>query len=217
MLPTFILLTLLSSSYGHILRMGDCPDVEVMRNFDMDKFLGKWFVLQKFRTMSNCMAEEITKDENGDYHISEFLVPLGVQIHQRGKVEFAKNEPKSAMRVDYPITTPLGSQNYWVLDTDYTSYAAVWSCQKILFGHRQSAQIMSRTSDLPKEKIRELRQKFESYGINEHDFSFIDQKKCESNDNKRSSINETNCTGCIKNSNFAMKVGPVRILTKRRR
>lgn len=26
-----------TSSYGHILKMGDCPEVEVMRNFDMDK------------------------------------------------------------------------------------------------------------------------------------------------------------------------------------
>lgn len=115
------------------------------------------------------------------------------------------------------LASPLGHQNYWIIDTDYKSFAAVWSCQKLLFGHRQSAQIMSRTTDLPLDKIRQLRQQFESFGINQHDLSFIDQKNCNLNNQTKRS-DEIDCDRPpIKSSNLAIKLGPVHILTKRRR
>jgi len=143
----------------------------------MKKFTGPWFVIQKFRTSSNCVAENITQSGD-DYFISESLEPLGVGLHQKGKVSFVEGQPESVMKVSYPITAPLGDQNYWVIMTDYDSYAAVWSCQRIMFGHRESAQIMSRKPTLDIEIVRKIRKRFDSFGINEHYFSVIDQSSC---------------------------------------
>lgn len=43
-----------------------------------------------------------------------------------------------------------GSASYTVVATDYSSYAAVFTCQKLAFAHRRSATILSRTKDLDK-------------------------------------------------------------------
>lgn len=106
------------------------------------------------------------------------MEPLGVGLHQKGKVSFVEGQPESVMKVSYPITAPLGDQSYWVIMTDYDSYAAVWSCQRIMFGHRESAQIMSRKPTLDIEIVRKIRKRFDSFGINEHYFSVIDQSSC---------------------------------------
>lgn len=62
--------------------------------------------------------------------------------------------------------------------TDYESYALVWQCERVLFGHRQSAQIMSRKRTLDRELINKLRKRVENYGINSHYFSIINQQNC---------------------------------------
>lgn len=67
---------------------------------------------------------------------------------------------------------------FQVVMTDYEQYAAVWSCQRILFGHRESAHIMSRTPELNREVILKIRKRFESFGVNEHYFSVVNQDKC---------------------------------------
>ena len=41
-----------------------------------------------------------------------------------------------------------GKADYVVFATDYDNYGAIYSCQSILFGHRRSASILSRTQTL---------------------------------------------------------------------
>jgi len=62
------------------------------------------------------------------------------------------------MEIDYPYseTGMLNLRNYQVLMTDYDTYALVWRCQKSVFGHRRTAQIMSRTAELEKDTQVEL-------------------------------------------------------------
>ena len=83
---------------------------------------------------------------------------------------FARTPSLTRAAVSYPITSPLGDQNYWILDTDYDTYAAVWSCKRLSFGHRESGQIMSRKPTLDLATVQKLRRRFESFGINEHYF-----------------------------------------------
>ena len=169
--------------------------------------MGQWFVIQKFRTSSNCMMENITQTGD-DYFISESLEPMGVGLHQKGKVSFVEGQPESVMKVSYPITAPLGDQNYWVIMTDYDSYAAVWSCQRIMFGHRESAQIMSRKPTLDIEIVRKIRKRIESFGINEHYFSVIDQGSCQWDENGVITRRESTDR---RKDDLSFKVGPFKI------
>lgn len=47
-------------------------------------------------------------------------------------------------------------KHYQVLATDYERYALVWRCQRTIFGHRRSAQIMSRQTTLEQRTLLEL-------------------------------------------------------------
>lgn len=67
------------SADAHVFRVGDCPKVDVMTDFSMKKFVGTWFVVQKFRTSSNCVMENITTSHD-EYFITEKLEPLGVKL-----------------------------------------------------------------------------------------------------------------------------------------
>lgn len=153
------------------------------------------------------MFENITQVAD-DYFISEEFEPLGVGLHQKGKVKFVEGQPESVMKVSYPITAPLGDQNYWVIMTDYDSYAAVWSCQRIMFGHRESAQIMSRKPNLDIEVVRKIRKRFESFGINEHYFSVIDQRSCKWNEDGVITRREE---ASAQGDDLSFRVGPFKI------
>jgi len=205
LLAVVFLVYLTGQSHGHVFRFGACPEVEVQKDFEMKKFIGTWYVLQKFRTSSNCVRENIFLNRS-DYYIQEHLEPVGTQLTQKGKVNFVDGEPESVMQVDYPYSLPLGKQNYWVVMTDYEQYAAVWSCQRLWFGHRESAQIMSRTTSLPREVTRKIRSRFESFHINEHYFSHIDHEKCGWEDPKRAGDSD---------KSFSVKLGPVEVANRR--
>lgn len=92
-----------------------------------------------------------------------------------------------------------------VMMTDYDSYAAVWQCNRVLFGHRQSGQIMSRKPTLDADIVRKIRARFESFGINEHYMSIIDQSKCNWDEDGRLRRSEK------EDSNLSFKVGPIKI------
>ena len=126
---------------------------------------------------------------------------------QKGKVSFEQGQPESMMKISFPMS--LGDQDYQVMMTDYDSYAAVWSCQRILFGHRESAQIMSRKPTLDNMIIQKIRKRFESFSIDEHYFSIIDHTSCKWNENgdKRHGIQEE----CISCNNFSIQLGPIKI------
>lgn len=50
-----------------------------------------------------------------------------------------------------------GSATYTVMATDYTKYAAVFTCQKLAFAHRRSATILSRTKELDRIYVDKVR------------------------------------------------------------
>lgn len=43
-----------------------------------------------------------------------------------------------------------GESSFTVFMTDYSTYAGLFTCQRLAFAHRQSATILSRTKDLDK-------------------------------------------------------------------
>ncbi|XP_022241422.1 apolipoprotein D-like [Limulus polyphemus] len=180
---------------GRVFKLGSCPNVEVQENFNLNKFIGQWYVIQRFQSSSQCLTQNITV-EDGDYYLSENgqllssdLLGINQVSTHEGKLLVPKKDSPSKMVVDFPLTfitksfmtnisDPFGKVNYWVMMTDYDNYAAIWSCRRMLLGHLQNAEILSRSPTLDKLIINKIRGRFENYGIDEHNFSVIDQKDC---------------------------------------
>lgn len=99
--------------------------------------------------------------------------------------------------------------------SDYEQYAAVWSCQRILFGHRESAQIMSRKPTLSRDVITKIRKRFETFGINEHYFSVIDQSKCGWDEVGKRTAGSGSLDANHSNRTFSFRLGPLQIANRR--
>lgn len=97
---------------------------------------------------------------------------------QRGRLSPVGEEPSSHMKLSFSNLSPGVDEDYRVLMTDYTSYAAVWSCKRILFSNQQSGQIMSREPSLNETIVEEIKSRFRFFGIDDRNFLEIDHSNC---------------------------------------
>ncbi|CAG4933585.1 unnamed protein product [Colias eurytheme] len=178
-------LSLCGGAISHTYHLGACPVVEPMPGFDMNQMLGVWYVIQKTSTASHCITYNFTRtDEPGTYQLQQDsqhfilgLTPLKHDYRYTGVLSIPDIAVPARMKVRFPLSVA-GSATYTVISTDYNKYAAIFTCQKLAFAHRQSATILSRTKELDKMFIDKMRTKLASYGVDPYDLSIISQTEC---------------------------------------
>merc|ERR1712191_10080 len=72
----------------------------------------------------------------------------------------------------------IGEHDLTFFDTDYENYAAFFTCQSVVVGHRRSASIISRTPLLASRLIAKARGKLMSFDIDLYRLKRIDQHPC---------------------------------------
>ncbi|ROT67942.1 Apolipoprotein D [Penaeus vannamei] len=106
---------------------GSCPQQAVVQNFDLNSYLGKWYEIEKyfaiFELGGKCITAEYSLLPSGNIKVvnSQANAVTGKATSIEGQAVLA--DPASVGGAPSG-----GDGNYWVLDTDYTSYAIVWSC-----------------------------------------------------------------------------------------
>ncbi|XP_026478685.1 apolipoprotein D-like [Ctenocephalides felis] len=142
---------------------GECPDVQVVQDFKVDEYLGKWYEIEKyfaiFELGGKCISAVYGKHPND----TDAITVVNKQINQifgtSSQVEgYAKFEDPSSTEAKLTVTfTSLPVSNsgkYWVLGTDYENYAVVWSCSSAAYLNGQFAWILARERK-PSEEILE--------------------------------------------------------------
>jgi len=175
----------LASVYSHSYYLGACPRVDPINEFDMSKFLGRWYVVQKFSTASSCWTYDFIRNKTDNSlrivqsrdHVILDTVGLDNNYRYTGSLDVPDANRPAFMRVRFPMSLA-GKADYVVFATDFENYGAVYSCQSVLFGHRRTASILSRRPTLDQIYINKVRAKLESFGVDAHDFSIIDQTDC---------------------------------------
>ncbi|XP_058065377.1 apolipoprotein D-like [Anopheles bellator] len=176
----------LATVQAHTYKTGDCPSVEPMSDFRMKQFLGIWYVIQKTGTASSCVIYNITKNvETPDEYFIEQIsqrAPLSIdpikhEYSYTGKLTVTDRDVPARMTVRFPLSVA-GSAKFVVFMSDFDTYAGVFSCQKIPFGHRQSATLLSRTRDLDKIYVDKIRSRLGSYAVDPFDLSIVNQTGC---------------------------------------
>jgi lipocalin len=182
-------LSLAVSTNAHTMGLGSCPRVQPMSDFDMNKFAGEWYVIQKFATASSCMKYNFTQAQDNTWKVvqtrSHFVLDtIGIDhLHSyTGVLSTPDSDNKARMRVKFPMNIA-GESEFVVFMTDYKNYAGIFTCQKILFGHTKCGSILSRKPTLDQAIINSVRQKLEDDGVDPDDFSIVDQSKCSNTDN----------------------------------
>ncbi|CAG9862043.1 unnamed protein product [Phyllotreta striolata] len=180
----------------HSYHLGTCPTIEPMPDFNMNRLLGIWYVIEKTSTASSCIVYNISRtDEPGQYQIEEIsqhfllaLTPLKHGYHYRGTLKVQDKAVPGRMWVKFPLSVA-GSSSFTVFMTDYENYAGIFTCQKLAFAHRQSATILSRTRSLDDIYINKIRNKLQSAEISPFDLSIIKQTDCPKDPNAGYNIN----------------------------
>lgn len=169
----------------HTYHMGMCPIVEPMQGFQMNKFLGVWYVIRKTSTASKCITYNYTRgEEPGEYVITQDsdhpilgLTPLKHEYHYTGDLTVPEPSTPARMEVRFPLSVA-GSASHVVFATDYENYAGIFTCQKLAFAHRRSATILSRYRELDQTYIDKVRLKLSYFGVDPYDLSIISQTGC---------------------------------------
>jgi len=157
-----VLLTVLVACVGvhstgaQLLFKGSCPTQNVVQGFDATRYAGIWYenrnyfaafqIKQDCVTATYSIVPEIT---NGVKVVNAGRL-LGIKNSLEGSAYLtdpSANEGKlyvSFFNKGAPSPPAAGTQpNYWVLDTDYTSFTIVWSCNdKNKFGKAFNTQIL---------------------------------------------------------------------------
>ncbi|XP_070161362.1 apolipoprotein D [Polyergus mexicanus] len=180
----------LAFTQAHTYHMGACPIVEPMQGFQMNRFLGLWYVIQKTSTGSKCITYNYTRgEEPGEYvitqdsdHLILGLTPLKHEYHYTGELTVPEPSTPGRMEVRFPLSVA-GSASHVVFMTDYDTYAGIFTCQKLAFAHRQSATILSRVRMLDQPQVEKIRQRLSQFGVDPFDLSIISQSGCPKGNN----------------------------------
>ncbi|KAI1235859.1 hypothetical protein IHE44_0001950, partial [Lamprotornis superbus] len=176
-----VLLSLFSIGKSQMFHMGPCPDPSVQEEFDINKYLGKWYEIEKLPSTfekGSCIQANYSLKENGKFKV------INKEMLANGKINEAEGE---LMHMDVKQPAKLGvrfnwfmpAAPYWVISTDYENYSLVYSCTNILWlFHMDYAWIMSRAPDMHPETVEHLKSVLQSYKIDTDKMMPTDQANC---------------------------------------
>ncbi|XP_003792732.1 apolipoprotein D [Otolemur garnettii] len=176
-----VLAGLVAVAEGQTFHLGQCPTPSVQENFDVNKYLGKWYEIEKIPVSfekGSCIQANYSLMENGNIKV------INKELRQDGTVNQIEGE---ATQVNLTEPAKLGvkffwwtpSSPYWVLATDYENYALVYSCTTIIWlFHMEHAWILGRHPYLPPETVTYLKDMLTSNNIDHEKMTVTDQVNC---------------------------------------
>ncbi|KGL81448.1 Apolipoprotein D [Tinamus guttatus] len=176
-----LLLGLIGFGKGQTFHMGPCPDPPVQENFDITKYVGKWYEIEKLPSnfeKGRCIQANYMQDENGKLKvINKELQSNGKFKEIEGEVTYMEVKEPAKMGISFNWFTP--SAPYWVISTDYENYSLVYSCTNIIWlFHINYAWIMSRAPEMHPETVTNLKSLLQSYKIDTDKMMPTDQLNC---------------------------------------
>ncbi|KAK9873419.1 hypothetical protein WA026_022483 [Henosepilachna vigintioctopunctata] len=121
---------------GQVEGDGKCPDIPVQQNFNIDSYMGKWYqhasYPSKIDLPSTCHNAEYTLLPNGVILVgnSKTFYPSMKKKTIKGTLKQVPGENEGKFLINFPFKRVNRETPYWVLETDYHSYAVVWSCRE---------------------------------------------------------------------------------------
>ncbi|XP_034988752.1 apolipoprotein D [Zootoca vivipara] len=175
------ILGLLGGTQGQTFHAGSCPDPPVQEGFDVNKYQGKWYEIEKLPSnfeKGKCIQANYELKKNGKVRVVNKELLSDGSINQIEGEAFPKdNHEPAKLQVKFNWFMPAAP--YWVLSTDYENYTLIYSCTNFLWlFHVDYAWIMSRRRQLPPETVAHLKSTLQSYKIDTARMMPTDQQNC---------------------------------------
>ncbi|CAH0562310.1 unnamed protein product [Brassicogethes aeneus] len=184
MKTVYFLLLIVGVVRAQIPLFGFCPEYLPMADFDMERFLGKWYESERYfqfsELASRCVVTDYARAPSGRIYVSNEVTNriTGVKRVIGGNLELTGKGNEGKLNVKY-ATTPLPTEStLTVLDTDYDNYAVVWSCNGFGPVHAQSAWLMTRERLAPGPVLQKAYGVLDKFKISRTFFVRTDQEGC---------------------------------------
>ncbi|OQV22484.1 putative Apolipoprotein D [Hypsibius exemplaris] len=185
---------------------GACPTIETVPDFDINRYMGKWFEVEAyfhfFELGLSCITSEYTIRPSVGHGAHPAIAVQNVGYSWMHASEIASEgeayipDPTRApakLKVNFPNVTGtagVADADYWILDTDYENYAVVWSCTAMeVFGasfmNAQTLWILGRTPKLPEILLDVLKTRLKEKGINPTGLVRQDHDSCPGRSNSK--------------------------------
>ncbi|XP_004081229.1 apolipoprotein D [Oryzias latipes] len=164
LLLLLLLLPLISAQTFH---WGPCPSPQVQPNFRVEKYLGRWYEIEKLPASfekGTCIEANYSLRKDGTIQVlnSQFYKEKVRSVEGTAVIRDSREPAK--LGVSFSYFTPYAP--YWVLTTDYTSLSVVYSCTSFLhLFHIDYAWILSRSPKPSPSTVRYVKQLLVREGI----------------------------------------------------
>ncbi|XP_004644597.1 apolipoprotein D [Octodon degus] len=172
---------LVAETEAQAFHFGKCPSPPVQENFDVNKYLGRWFEIEKIPVSfekGNCIEANYSLKENGNIKVLNQELRADGTVNQiEGEATQSNITEPAKLGVKFFQLMPLAP--YWVLATDYDNYALVYSCTNIIWlFHVDHIWILGRNRYLPPETLTYLKDILTSNNIDIEKMTVTDQANC---------------------------------------
>ncbi|KAL0851486.1 hypothetical protein ABMA28_007281 [Loxostege sticticalis] len=169
---------------AQILMSGRCANVSVVQDFDAEKYLGRWYEAEKYFFIFELGGKCITADyedkgngrisvKNGQINTLKHNSPMSVEL------EGTLVDPSQGrLDVSFPLAPKGFEANYLIVDTDYTSYALVYSCRYFGIFNLSFAWILTREQNPPDSVVQKAYHAADKNGIDRQYFLKTEQTNC---------------------------------------
>ncbi|XP_044741801.1 apolipoprotein D-like [Chrysoperla carnea] len=164
--------------------LGFCPGYIPMADFNMNRFLGKWYESERYFTFSEvgsrCVTTNYAKGPNGKIFVSNKITNriTGVKRIIDGEINEIAKGGEGRITVKYNTLPVSYDTSYVILDTDYDSFAVLWACSGIGPIHTQNAWVMTRERLPAGTVLQKAYGVLDKYKISRAFFVKTDQESC---------------------------------------
>lgn len=164
---------LIGCSFAQKWGFGSCSSsrfqVTVKEDFELSKYLGTWYeygsIPAWFQRGLKCVKATYSVRDDGKINVfNEGLKVSDDSVSSITGTAYVRDATEPAkLRVRFSRWSPWGK--YWIADTDYDSYALVWSCSSFFFIRLEFAWILSREKEPDVQQMEDLIEKGRQMGI----------------------------------------------------
>ncbi|XP_055600802.1 apolipoprotein D-like [Uranotaenia lowii] len=132
--------------------LGGCPDYQPIHKFNRTRFLGTWYEVERYFTVSEvatkCVSATYELKPDGKIYVRNAVTNRFNNVERiiSGIMDSSAKTKDGKYTVQYQSFPYNYNASFMVLDTDYDNFAVIFSCSTIgPVGHTISAWLLART------------------------------------------------------------------------